>query len=319
LSTDAPEQTAEIGDDRVMSGPHPSYTPDVLREQIAILRRESAVRAKAENEITGEFEEETARILKESEKALTATRAKYDNELQVTRREYQKLLEKADAFLAAEQKKLNDARDARAKALNAGCARILSELQDDEGFDKLRENESRKNRGQQPKAAASKSEKELARSLAQLDDAVAQSVSLLTTRGVKDVPEGGDEPFEAAPADTPLAAVAQAAMAATEQVAAIADLPSVKKAFSGGLQGSVIGGPIVGGLVAAAALFFLMPGDIGVRAGIAGGAAALIIGAGIGAGMWYVGGRRQAARAELVALHQSLLQTVAAGKLLAEP
>jgi energy-coupling factor transporter ATP-binding protein EcfA2 len=317
LSTDAPEQTAEIGEDRLMSGPHPSYTPDVLREQIAILRRESAVRAKAENEITAEFEEETARILKESEKALTSTRAKYDNELQVTRREYQKLLEKADAFLAAEQKKLNDGRDARAKALSAACAKVLSELQDDEGFDKLRENESRKTRGQQPKTAASKSEKELARSLAQLDDAVAQSVKVLASYGVKEVPESVDEPADGAPADlgdNPLAAVAQAATAAAERVSTIAGLPSVKKAFSGGLQGAVIAGPIVGGLAAAAALFFLIPADIVLKAGIAGGTAVVILGGGIGTGLWYVGGRRRAARQELEVLHQDLLQAVAVGK-----
>ncbi len=322
MSTDAPEQATEPEIDSTVSGIVPSYDPDVLREQIRILRRESAARAKAENEITSEYDEEVTRVTKASEKALEAARGKYANEIQVTRREYEMLLEKADAFLAAEQKKLDDGRNARAKAINAGLARMLAELQDDEGFDKLRENESRKTRGQQPKLVAAKSEKDLARGLAQLDDAAAQSAKDLAARGVKHVPDTSDEPERAEPVeagDNPLASVAQAAAEAASQASAIAELPSVKQAFSSGLQGAVVSGPIVLALAAAAGVFFLIPGDIALRSGVAGGTAVILLGGGLGVGLWYVGGRRRAARDELLSLHQSLLQTIAAGKRFAEP
>jgi energy-coupling factor transporter ATP-binding protein EcfA2 len=303
-----------------------AYDADVLRELMAILRRESAARAQAENDITAEHEDEVTQIRKEAKQALEATRAKYETEIDVTRREYARVLEKADAFLSAEQTKLDDLEQTRASLIIGHCNRALGELHDDEGFDKLREGESRKTRGQQPKLVALKAEKELLRGLARLDEAVAQSARFLTTHGVKEIPaEAGEsadsgvaEPSEES-IENPLASLAAATTAAGEQASAMGELPAVTRAFSGGLQGAVIAGPIVGALVAAVGLFFVLPGSIGLRAGVAGGAAVVILAGGLVAGLGYVGGQRRAVRAELVAMHEALAASVAAGKRLEEP
>jgi len=303
-----------------------AYCPEVLRELMAILRRESAARAQAENEITAEHEDEVTRARKEAERAIEATRSKYDTEIEVTQREYARVLEKADAFLATEQKKIDDLEHTRASLIIGHCNRGLGELHDDEGFDKLREGESSKTRGQQPKLAAMKAEKEILRGLAQFDEAVAQSARYLTAHGVQGIPTEASEPAvtdgterSEDPVENPLAALAAATTAAGEQAAAVGDLPTVKKAFSGGLQGAMIAGPIVGGLVGAVVLFFLIPGGMGVRAGVAGGAAAVIVGGGLVAALGYLGGQRSAARDELTALHQALVGAVSAGKKLAQP
>jgi ABC-type multidrug transport system fused ATPase/permease subunit len=317
VSTDVPEQATNADDAAAASAPTAAYASEVLRELMAILRRESAVRAQLEEEITGEHDAEVTRVVEEATKALAAIRTKYESEIESSRREYASVLAKADAFLAAEQKKLIDLRDTKAKSINGHCSRVLAELHDDEGFDKLREGESRKTRGQQPKIAAAKAEKELARGLAQLDEAVAQSTRFLVAHGVKDPPTATEVPSGADaldPGEAPLAAVAAAGGAALEQATAIHETPDVKRAFSGGLQGAVIAGPIVASLALAIGAFFLMPGSMGLKAGAAGGAAVVILAAGLGAGLGYVRSRRRAACGEMLMLHQTLLETVAAGK-----
>ncbi len=318
MSTDAPEHVSDI-DLAPAAGVPAAYDPDVLREQMAILRRESAARAGSENEITAEHEKAVARTQSEAERSLAATRKQRTAEIEAATKEYAAVLQKADAFLAAEQKKLDDGRQARAKAIAADAARKLKDLQDDEGFDKLRENEQRKTRGQQPKLLAAKAEKDMARGLGQLDELVRQSAKRLAGRGMKGVADAAPDDAEsiAEPPENPLAALTAVREAAEQQVAALADLPAVKAAFSGGLQGAVIAGPLVAALAAAAGLFFVVPGDLGLQLAVAGGTAAAIAVAGLGGGLWFVRGKRQAARGELSAGHEQLLATVAEGKRLA--
>jgi len=306
----------------VHGGPAPAYTAPVLRDQMAILRRESAVRAAAENEITTEHNDETAAAREAADKAVAATRKKYTAEIEATQREYATVVQKADAFLAAERKKLDDARQAKAKSITNSGAKQLADLQEEEGFDKLRENETRKQRVQQPKLGHAKAENEIARMLAQLDEAVAQSARLLAARGAKGAtaPQAAAGSEAAAETTTnPLAALAAARDAAVEQLKAIGEVPAVKAAFSGGLQGGVIAGPLVAAVALAAGLFFLVPGDMMLKAGVAGGVAAVVAGLGLGGGLWFVAGKRKAARTELVATQDRLLAMVADAKGLEQP
>ena len=158
--------------------------------------------------------------------------------------------------------------------------------------------------------------------LAQLDEAVAQSARLLAARGAKGATEPQAAAGSEAAAETttnPLAALAAARDAAVEQLKAIGDLHAVKAAFSGGLQGGVIAGPLVAAVALAAGLFFLVPGDMMLKAGVAGGVAAVVTGLGLGGGLWFVVGKRKAARTELVATHDRLLAMVADAKGLEQP
>ncbi len=317
MSTDVPDHVTNADDEPVVKA---AYTPDVLRGLMVILRRVSAIRAKLESEITREHEAEVSQILAESGRALGALRTKYDSEIATARQEFATVLQKADVFHTTELKKLGELKDARSKLINSQCARVLADLNDDEGFDKLREGESRKSRGQQPKLIAAKAEKELARGLGQLEEAVAQSARFLAVHGVKDVPtaaevsEGGEAAEEAVVDDNPLAAVTAASTAAQEQAAAVCDLPAVKRAFSGGLQGAVIAGPIGAGLLVAALLVFVTPGGVALRAGVAGSAAVILLGGGLAAGLVYVGGLRTKVRREMMSLHAELVEAVSAGR-----
>jgi DNA segregation ATPase FtsK/SpoIIIE, S-DNA-T family len=318
VSTNATEPTSpdQLADQqpRAMSPP-PAYDPTVLRDQMAVLRRESATRATAENEIVAEFEATAAAARAEAEQALSATRRKATAEIEATKREHAAVRQKADAFLAAERKKLDDARAVRAKSLQAGCGKKLVDLKEDVEFQNLSATSVHKDRLKQPLIAFAKAEKEVARSLGQLDEAVAASARLLAKRGVKDVVAAAEHESAAAAGESdPLAALAAARDAAKTQADAIANLPAVKQAFSSGLQGGVIAAPIVLALAAAAGLFFALPLELGLKAAVAGGTAGLLLLGGLLGGLLFVKGKRTAARAELAALHQGLLETVAAGK-----
>ncbi|MFM7138495.1 MAG: hypothetical protein ACKO1M_15745, partial [Planctomycetota bacterium] len=265
-----------------------AYDANVLREQMAILRRESAVRAKAEREIVAEHEAATQAATAAADAALASTKKKHLTEIESARREHGAVLQKADAFAVAELKKLDDARQARAKLLQAACSKQVAELKEEAQFAGMAANEVAKTKSKQPLAIFAKGESEIGRAVAQLEEAVATSAKQLAKRGVT-VVEPADAEGESTtetPADLPdepLKQLGSLRDAAIEQAKAIAALPAVKQAFSGGLQGAVIAGPIALAFAAAAGGFFALASvDMVLRAGIAGGVAAVLLGGGLG-------------------------------------
>ena len=326
MSTNAPDSPALLVADQAdgpPSQPPSAYDATVLREQLAVLRREAAVRAKAEREITAEHEAATQAATSTADAALASTRKRYAVEIETARREHAAVLQKADAFAATERKKLDDARQARAKSLQAACAKKLADLKEEADFAGMAANETAKARLKQPVIAFAKAEGEIGRTVAQFDEAVAAAAKQLAKRGVKIATPGAEEPApppaEDLPED-PLKEMATLRDAAVAKAKAIAGLPAVKQAFSGGLQGAVIAGPLLLAVAAAAGGFFAL-GSLGLvmQAAIAGGVAAVILAGGLGGGLWFLGRKRAAARAELAAAHGELVETAAAGKRLVKP
>ncbi|MBM4059234.1 MAG: hypothetical protein FJ275_13530, partial [Planctomycetes bacterium] len=241
MSTDSTDIAAP---DSPIAATAASYHPTVLREQMAILRREAAARAKAENEITAEHEAETEQARSTADKSLAATRKKYAVEIDSAKHEHAALVQKADAFLAAERKKLDEARQARAKSLEVACGKKLADLKEDMEFQDLSATSVHKDQAKQPLVAFAKAEKELARTLAQFDEAVAAAGRFLLKRGVKvptEVLVGGDG---AVGVGDPLGGLVAARDAAKAEAEAIVALPAARQAFSGGLRGAMVVGPI---------------------------------------------------------------------------
>jgi hypothetical protein len=278
VSTNAPDSPALLVADQADGPPsqRPSaYDATVLREQMAILRREAAVRAKAEREITTEHEAATQAATSTADAALSSTRKRYAAEIETARREHAAVLQKADAFAATERKKLDDARQARAKSLQVACAKKVADLKEEADFAGMAANETAKARLKQPVTAFAKAEGEIGRTVAQLDEAEAAAAKQLAKRGVKIATPVAEEPAPPPAEDLiedPLKEMSTLRDAAVEKAKAIAALPAVKQAFSGGLQGAVIAGPLLLAASAAAGGFFAL-GSLGLvmQAAVAGG------------------------------------------------
>ena len=179
MSTNAPDSPGALHDalaDDHAPRPAAAYDANVLRMQLAILRREAAARAKAEREITAEHEATTQAATSSADAALGATRKKYSVEIEATRREHAALVQKADAFAATELKKLDDARQARGKSLQVACAKKLVDLKEEADFAAMAANETAKSKSKLPLVAFAKGEGELGRSVAQLDEALAAAI-----------------------------------------------------------------------------------------------------------------------------------------------
>ena len=63
-----------------------AFHPDVLREQIAVLRREAGSRSKAEQAIADAAEAAVTAIQAEADRALADTRAKHNAEIEAAKR-----------------------------------------------------------------------------------------------------------------------------------------------------------------------------------------------------------------------------------------
>jgi S-DNA-T family DNA segregation ATPase FtsK/SpoIIIE len=298
-----------------------AYHPDVLREQMAILRREASARASSEDEIVAAYESATTAIRRQAETALTTVQRDKTAAIETLRKQHAAAVEKADAFLAAERKKLDDQRAARAKALETSLAAKVTELKEQEEFEALSANETHKDRAKQPLMVHAKAEKEIQRSLSQLDEALAVAAGGLEQRGVEpdDAEAGGAADDQPPETGDPLTAFATARDAAIGRAREIRDLPQAKRAFSGGLQAGVIAGPIVVAAVAAGGILLAAPLEFTIKAAAAGVTAAVILVAGIGGGLWLVGRKRAAAREQLAAVHRDLLREVATARRLEKP
>ncbi len=290
-----------------------AYDRDLLRAQMEILRRESATRAKLENEITAELEEATARARADADAAIAAARQKHAAETEATKREYAAVLQKADAFLGAEQKKLDEQRKTVSAGLARTCEKEERQAREDDQFEESSFREVFKEKRKDPLKIFAKAEKEVAGVFAQIATAESKAAASLGRCGV--AAAGGEPSLESA-ADAPLPAGAELLAeletlraATAEHEAAISGLPAAKVAFGGAAQGAAFGLPLVAGLALAAAAFFLVPGDVQTKIGIAAGAAAVTAIAGIGGALWFVGRMRKQVRDQLAALQVALAGT----------
>jgi DNA segregation ATPase FtsK/SpoIIIE, S-DNA-T family len=216
-----------------------AYHPDVLREQLRILRQAAADRSAAETRITATFEAETTAIQDASAQALAATRQKAAADIEATKRKHQELAKQAEAWRAAERRKIDDYRQAKTREVTKACDEAVTDLEEEEVFEQVRFKEVAAAKTQEPQQAARGWEQKLVAALGQLDTETAAVTKQLAAWGVKDaaaaaaaVPAGQGTPLEQvlAARDT----VAQIAKEVLEDAAA-------KGALSGGISGLFAG------------------------------------------------------------------------------
>jgi DNA segregation ATPase FtsK/SpoIIIE, S-DNA-T family len=216
-----------------------AYHPDVLREQLRILRQAAADRSAAETRITATFEAETTAIQDASAQALAATRQKAAADIEATKRKHQELAKQAEAWRAAERRKIDEYRQAKTREVTKACDEAVTDLEEEEVFEQVRFKEVAAAKTQEPQQAARGWEQKLVAALGQLDTETAAVTKQLAAWGVKDaaaaaaaVPAGQGTPLEQvlAARDT----VAQIAKEVLEDAAA-------KGALSGGISGLFAG------------------------------------------------------------------------------
>ena len=212
------------------------YHPDVLREQMTILRREAATRARSESEIQAQHEAATTAARESADRRLAATRQKHAAEIDATKQKHAAVLRQAEDFRAAEQKKLDDSRTARTKALKAACAQQVQELQEEEDFEQMRFNEVVKSKATEPQQAAAAAEQKLAVAFAELNEAAAVAAKRLAAWGVKPSADAAEPANESG---SPLERILAARDAAVSTARAILDDPDAKSALAGGLMGAL--------------------------------------------------------------------------------
>jgi S-DNA-T family DNA segregation ATPase FtsK/SpoIIIE len=218
----------------------PEYQPDVLRGQMTILRQEAAARAQAETAITAAHEAATAAARAAAERALAATREKHAAEIEATRRKHAEVKRQADEFRATEQKKLDDGRQAKTKAITAECSKRVEDLNETETFEQIRFKEVVTSKAQEPHQAAAALEQKLATALGQLRDTAAAVAKQLAAWGVKDTgPANADG--GAAAQGSPLEVILAARDAALGIAQAIREDETAKGSLSGGIRGLLSG------------------------------------------------------------------------------
>ncbi|MEI6240810.1 MAG: FtsK/SpoIIIE domain-containing protein, partial [Planctomycetia bacterium] len=285
----------------------------MLRSQMETLRREAAVRAKLENEITAEHEAERTAARKDAEEKLAATRQKYAREIEATKREYATVLQQVAAQAAAEQKKLDEQRKAFGATILRTAATQQAQLKEDEQYEDASFREICKEKRKDPVRVFAKSEKELARTLSQLDEADQKTLQTLTRwRVAPPAPSGDPPPDDVIPAGAEvLTRLEQLRAAIAEQAQAILGLKAARTAFAGGTLGGAIVVPVMLGLAAGGAAFLFLAGEMPLRLGVAGGTAAGVAALGIGAALWLVGRLRRQARTQAVELRTRLADDIA--------
>ena len=304
-----------------------AYDREMLRVQLDLLRRESAVRARLENEITAEHEAERQATLAEAEKNQAATNEKYAREIAATKQEYKAVLQKIAAQAVAEQAKLDEQRKTVATTIARTCDKQTRQLKEDDQFEESSYKEVFKEKRKDPVKLFMKAEKDLGKTLAQLDESDARSLQSLAAWGVAAAEAAAEEPAPEEPAgddaESEEASTSEAAAplptgsavltlleqfrsAVVEQTKTLCGLKAAKTAFAGGTTGAAVTLPLLAGLGAAAGAFFAVPGELVTRAIAAAMAAVVLAGGGIGGGLWFVGRLRKQARQQATALRNDL-------------
>jgi energy-coupling factor transporter ATP-binding protein EcfA2 len=211
------------------------YHPDVLREQMTVLRREAAVRSKAEAAIADAYESAVEAIQKATDQALVETRARHAGDIDAARRKHDEVRRQVERWRATEQAKVDEHLKSKTREFVKKCEEAVTELQEEEVFEEVRFKEVVQARMQEPKKAARSLEQKLVHALAQLDKDGAAVAKQLASWGIKEEPAaaGGGLAAEG----TPLERITGAAEAVAALAAGILGDADAKRALGGGISG----------------------------------------------------------------------------------
>ena len=216
-----------------------AYHPDVLREQVRTLRQAAADRSAAETRITATFEAETTAIHDSSARALTETRQKAAADIDAAKRKHQELTKQAEAWRAAERRKIDEYRQAKTRELTKACDEAVTDLEEEEVFEQVRFKEVAAAKTLEPQQAARAWEQKLGAALGQLDTEAAAVTKQLAAWGVKDA--GAPATAAAVGQGTPLEQVLAARDAVAQIAKEVLEDAAAKAALSGGISGLFAG------------------------------------------------------------------------------
>ncbi len=212
-----------------------AYHPDVLREQMQILRREAAARAESESRIHSSFESATTSIRAAADRELADVQKKGAADIEAAVRKHGELKRQAEAWRAAEQKKIDDYRQAKTREYTKACEEAVTELKEEEVFEQVRFKQVAGEKALEPQQAARSWEQKLATALTQINTETAAVAKQLAAWGVKD--SGSAAPAAPAGQGTPIEQVLAAREAVTQLSQEILNDPAAKGALSGGIGG----------------------------------------------------------------------------------
>jgi S-DNA-T family DNA segregation ATPase FtsK/SpoIIIE len=285
-----------------------SYHPAVLREQIEILRRAAADRARLERDITSDHATATQRARSEADAAMAAARRKHATETEATRREHAEVLEKTRAKAAAEQKKLDDERRTKTATIDRGVKQQLQQAREDDDYEANSAREVYQDKRKNPQRLFAKAEQDLARITGEIEEASGRARKQLAAWKVPDkaIGENAAADVGGGAATTidpknPLA-VAEAHRADVAQRAkAILGDRNTQRTFSGGLLAAAGLVPwLAGALVAAGAWFGIRGDDASSRLSVAVALGSGVAVIGMALGVWQVMRGRSRARRRLL-------------------
>jgi len=227
-TNDAPAPAAE-------PAPRSPYHPDVLREQMRILRAAATARAEAEASIAAAFESATGTIAAEATAQLAETKQKHAAEIEANRKKHAELQRQVEQWRAAEQAKIDEHRKAKTRELAKKCEETLAELKEEELFEQVRFKEVYQAKSQEPQQKARAWEQKVTATLAQLDKDAATVAKQLAAWGVKgDAAPGSARSLGAG---TPVERITTAGEAVAALTAEIVNDQAAKQALAGGLGG----------------------------------------------------------------------------------
>jgi S-DNA-T family DNA segregation ATPase FtsK/SpoIIIE len=242
VSTTAPESDMSVAESSMIrNSARSAYHPDVLRDQMAVLRRASAARAKAEMEIEAAHETARAAARDHAERALAASRQKHAAEIEATRRKHADVKRQAEEFRAAKQKELDDERQAKTKAIKGAYSQKVDDLNETETFEQIRFKEVMKSKAPEPQQAAHALEQKLSAALAQVRETGAAALKQLAAWGVKGADASATAVATAADQKSPVEAILSARDAVVAVANAIKADEGAKAALSGGIRGLLSG------------------------------------------------------------------------------
>ena len=157
----------------------PSYDPDILRSQMAVLREQAAARSKEEQEIHSNFENTSSLAKNNAETRTETTNQNRLQEISATEKEFCSKVSQIEAWSVAEIKKLDEQRNVMASKIKALWKKQDGSLHEEFEFDEGSERETFKERQKTPFRILAKTEKEIAGASAHFQDSEKAGASFL--------------------------------------------------------------------------------------------------------------------------------------------
>jgi S-DNA-T family DNA segregation ATPase FtsK/SpoIIIE len=270
-----------------------AYHPDRLRAQMDLLRRAAAERARQEQEIETEFQEEMRAAQAECDAALATTRQRHAVETEATKREEAEIRARTAAKATAERKKLDEQRQARRSAITRTAEEEEQQAREEEQFEAGSFREVVVERRKDPARHFAKAEKDLGRILGQIGEQETKAAARLDAWRVRG-PAGGSPDSGSPPQGDLVAALEALRKQVDEEATAVLADRAARRVLSASSWAAAIGLPLLLAALAGVSAILLAAGPT-----IAAIAAAVIALVGVGGGAWAVRRFQGSARARL--------------------